>query len=79
MVINKTQLINKLRGLYHKAPQGESTVSLIIFGIKYAESLKELKVPMGILCADAGVRSNAAMEINQGITLSKYVEIKDEH
>ena len=78
-MLRRVQLVNKLRGMYHKAPEGESTVSLILFGIKYAESLKELKVPMGIMCAEAGVRSSAAMELNQGITLSKYVEIKDEH
>ncbi len=66
---------NILREMYRKAPIGEKATSIHLFGIKYAKELGGLSI------ADIAERATGhksyQVEINKGIRLAEYVQLKD--
>ena len=72
--MNITQAAYILRDMYNRAPYGEKTTYIRLFGIKYAEEIAHIS--RSELVDLAGIKSSYDTEIYKGIKLSKYVEIK---
>lgn len=81
MNYQKTKLIelgNKLREMYENAPYGDSVTMIHIFGIKYANEIKQNGFTVGNIIKASGINSSYATEVSKGIRLAKYVIIKQE-
>lgn len=72
--MKREQLIQKLHDLYFNAKDRETAVMIHLFGIKYADELKE-HGSLKKIAEDAGVPASYATEISKGIKLSQFVEI----
>lgn len=71
------QLAAALESLYHNAPKGEAVAMIHVFGIKYAEELKQSKFNKKEIARAAKIPESYFAEINKGIKLAKYVTVKD--
>lgn len=70
------ELSNKLKDMYNNAPKGESTTMIHLFGITYANEIKNADfTPKDILKA-ASMPASYYTEISKGIRLAKYVSIR---
>ena len=76
-IMNRVDLVKNLTSLYENAKDRETVVSLHLFGIKYAEELKQ-NGSLKKIAEDAGIPSSYATEIRKGINLSKFVKLKSE-
>ena len=63
-----------LRDMYDRAPYGEKTTYIRLFGIKYAKELHSL--PRRELVELAGIRKSYDTEVYKGMKLANYVEIR---
>ena len=70
------EAIRILSDMYSQAPYGETALQAHLFGIKYADQLKDLNIH------DIAERATShrayGTEINKGRKLAKYVKLKDE-
>ncbi len=64
-----------LREYYLTAPDGEKSIQGILFGIQYADQIKELTTPE-IVRQATGVPSSYTNEVEYGRKLAKYVSLK---
>lgn len=71
------ELANELKNMYEKGiATKEQTTMIHLFGIKYAEEIrKNGYIPREIL-KYSDMPESYQVEINKGIKLAKYVEIK---
>lgn len=72
--MTREDLVKKLHDLYFNANDTETAVMIHLFGIKYAEDLKD-HGPLKRIAQDAGIPVSYATEISKGIKLSQFVEI----
>lgn len=56
------------------APEGEKVVHIHLFGIRYADALDGL--PLKEICIRAGEPESYGTEINKGMRLARFVEIR---
>ncbi len=49
-----------------------------VFGIKYGEIIRDKKVRIADIIKYAGLKKSYVTELNKGVNLSKYVEIKSD-
>ena len=63
-----------LQKKYAQAPEREKVVNIHLFGIEHGEKIGNL--PLKELVARAGLPNSYATEIRKGISLSKYVELR---
>ncbi|WP_347159411.1 HTH-like domain-containing protein [Pontibacter chitinilyticus] len=61
----------KLKEMYENAPRGEQVTMIHLFGVKFADSIKEVGVKEVI--DEAGISSTYRTELNKAINLAKYV------
>ena len=73
--MNRSQLIKKLNELYFNAKDKETAVMIHLFGIKYADILKE-HGSLKMLAEEAGIPASYATEISKGMKLSDFVDIQ---
>lgn len=64
-----------LREMHLKAPTGEKTTHIHLFGIKYAQELKGLRLTD--IAERATGRKSHEVEIKTGMNLAKYVQLKN--
>lgn len=64
-----------LKDMYEGASRDKTTM-IHLFGIKYAKELQTNKIPLKELLRSAGMPDSYVTEINKGIRLSNYVEVK---
>ena len=69
-------IIKILRDVYFNAAKKEKATTIHLFGIKYAEEIKEYG-PLKDLVKAASISYTYQTEIRKGMNLSKYVELKD--
>ncbi len=69
-------LAETLRDMYSNAPQGDKTTMIRLFGIKYADELKNSTMSMSRIAELAQIGVNYHAEISKGIRLAKYVKLK---
>ena len=65
-----------LRRTYHRAPKGDKMLALNLFGIRYGQAIRKA----GLSVAEIVRRSEIGQfeqEVNGGVKLSPYVEMKD--
>lgn len=73
-----------LRNMNRKAPTDQKTISLILFGIKYANEIRSLSMTELQNIAQipkidgSGPRVSISVEVNQGIAMSQYVKLQDD-
>ncbi len=63
-----------LAQMYQEASPGEKVLSIHLFGIKYADQIEGMSVKE--IVAGAGLPESYTTEINKGINLAKYVEMR---
>lgn len=76
MVVSKTMLGQKLREMYDNAPYNEQVLMVHLFGIKFADIIKQNGYTSKQIVEAAGINSTYQIEVNKGMKLAKYVEIK---
>ena len=74
MAMTVEEAAAELKRMYERAPQGEQTTMLHLFGIKYADDLVGLSI--GDVVRKADISKSYPTEINKGRRLAKYVDIK---
>lgn len=70
------ELGRTLKNLYHSAPRGEQAVMIHLFGIKYANEIRESGYTPKDILKSINMPESYQAEINKGIKLSKYVMVK---
>ena len=63
-----------LAKMYEKAPAKEKALSIHLFGVKYADDIRDM--PSQTLAIRAGLGKSYGSEIRKGINLAKYVQVK---
>jgi len=74
--LTKQDLATELKKMYTNAPKGDGTTMIRLFGIKYAEELKECDASMTEIATLSKIAASYHAEISKGIRLAKYVEVK---
>lgn len=70
------ELGNILKSMYDNAPRREQSVMIHLFGIQYANEIRENDYTPKDILKSAGMPESYQAEINKGIKLSKYVVAK---
>ena len=73
--MTKHELGEELRHMYSDALPREKVAMIHLFGIKYADEIKQSKVNCIELTKLAKICRSYATEINKGMKLSKYVKL----
>jgi 5-methylcytosine-specific restriction protein B len=68
-----------LKKIYNEAEKGEQASMIHMFGIRYALEIKESGAAKKDIAIEAEIGESYGTEINKGVKLSKYVQIKDEY
>ncbi len=71
-----TELGQKLKEMYDKAPHGEAVAMIHLFGIKFSEDIKESNASFKEIAVAAGIGESYGTEISKGAKLAKYVSVK---
>jgi len=74
--VTKQDLGIKLKEMYENAPKGEKVAMIHLFGIKYAQEIKDSKASFQDIAVAAGFDKPYGTEISKGAKLAKYVTIK---
>ncbi|MDD3463375.1 MAG: hypothetical protein PHW07_07025 [Sulfurospirillaceae bacterium] len=74
--MTKQDLATELKKMYTSASQGDKTTMIRLFGIKYAQQLKECEASMTEIAELSEVGASYHAEISKGIRLAKYVKLK---
>ncbi len=74
--MNLEELSAILKEMYENAEPKEQVVNIHMFGIKYAEAIKNNKIKISKLIENAGMGKSYAVEVSKGIKLSKFVKLK---
>lgn len=65
-----------LRDMYQGAAYGDQVVMIHLFAVKYAEQIAALNASCKDVALAAGMSESYGTEINKGVHLAKYVEVK---
>ena len=74
-MLTKHELSAKLNQMYHNAQKGEKVSMIHLFGIKYADGIKESGIAPKEIAKDANINESYGTEIGKGMKLRKYVQI----
>lgn len=78
MIISKKVLGQKLKEMYENAPPGEKALMVHLFGIKFADIIRSNGYSAREIVETAEIEgSSYQVELNKGINLSQYVDIKN--
>lgn len=67
-----------LKQMYNGCKYGEKAVMIHLFGIKYAEQIRNNKISIRDIVKIADIKESYIVEINKDINLSRYVEVKSQ-
>lgn len=65
-----------LKTVYENAPSNEKSLMIRLFGIKFGRTIKENRMSIPTIIKYSGLSSSYQAEVNKGIGLSKYVQMK---
>jgi len=74
--MNGNELSEKLREMYRGASQGDAVVMVHLFGIKYANEIRESGASPKEIVLAAGMSESYGVEVNKGINLAKFVQVR---
>lgn len=63
---------------YQGASRNEAACQVHLFGIQYAEVLRECSWPLREIVKESGIGMGYLSEVNKGIKLARYVQLKEE-
>ena len=82
--INKTlikmtlsELGTKLSEMYNNAPKGDAVAMIHLFGIKYADEIKQINYSKRDIIEQSGISTSYLTELNKGVKLAEYVISKN--
>ena len=67
-----------LKLIYDSAPRGRQTTMIHLFGVYYADIIKQKRLGQKEIIRAAGLSEPYKVEINKGVNLSEYVTINEE-
>ena len=67
------KLAGTLSKMYHDALEGEVTTMIHLFGIKYADEIRDCGVPVTTIVRLSGLRHSYNTEVSKGVRLARYV------
>lgn len=76
MIISKKMLGQKLKDMYDNSPHNERVLMIHLFGIKFADIIRANGYNAREITEAAGINNSYQTEVNKGIKMAKYVEIK---
>lgn len=68
------ELGKKLSDMYNNAPSGDKVAMIHLFGIKYANEIKQYKYSKKDIAKEANIPESYLTEIMKGVKLAKYVK-----
>lgn len=74
--MNVNELSEKLREMYRGASQGDAVFMVHLFGIKYANEIRESGASPKEIVLAAGMSESYGVEVNKGINLAKFVQVR---
>ena len=75
--MTENELGEILGKIYENAPKGDVALHIHLFGIKHADVIRKNNYKLASLLEIAGLSDVYRTELNKGIKLAKYVELKD--
>ena len=70
------ELVSILRQMYHGAPDGETVTMVHLFGVKFADQIRDCGASVKDLTVNAGLPETYLTEIKKAMNLAKYVDVK---
>lgn len=70
------QLASRLKEAYENAPYGEKVLQIHLFGIRYADELRNCDSKPDKIAREALNKPRFGTEIYKGMRLAKYVQLK---
>ena len=70
------ELGTKLSEMYNNAPKGDAVAMIHLFGIKYANEIKESDYSKKDIIEQSGISKSFLTELTKGVKLSEYVTPK---
>ena len=67
------ELGNTLSSMYHNAPKGELTTMIHLFGIKYADEIRDCGATATEIVRLSGLQDSYKAEVSKGVRLARYV------
>lgn len=67
---------NELREMYNGADKGSAVVMIHLFGIKFASQIRESGANASDIVRAAGMNDSYVTEIQKGIRLAEFVDVK---
>ena len=74
--MTENDLGRKLNDMYENAPDGYKVTQIHLFGVKYADVIKENDFRVSEIIKISGLNESYKTEVSKGIKLSKYVNPK---
>lgn len=65
-----------LSDMYKEAPEGDKVTFIHLFGIKYADSIKNNNLSIKKILEYSSVKPSFVTEVNKGVKLARYVGVK---
>ena len=75
-IMEKKELAKILADMYTNAPKGDATTMIRLFGIQYADELKNCDCTISDIAELSKIGVSYHAEISKGIRLAKYVTVK---
>jgi len=70
------ELGNKLSEMYNDAPKGDAVAMIHLFGIKYANEIKQSDYSKKDIIKQSGISTSYLTELTKGVKLAEYVTPK---
>lgn len=71
------ELAEQLRAMYRGAGKGDAVLMIHLFGIKYATQIRDSGASAKDIVLAAGINESYAVEVNKGVNLAKYVQVRE--
>lgn len=71
MTINELGI--KLNEMYNNAPKGDAVAMIHLFGIRYANEIKQSNYSKKDIIEQSGISSSYLTELTKGVKLAEYV------
>jgi hypothetical protein len=68
------ELGTKLSEMYNNAPKGNAVAMIHLFGIKYANEIKESEYSKKDIIRQSGISTSYLTELTKGVKLAEYVK-----
>jgi hypothetical protein len=59
--------------MYNNAPKGDAVAMIHLFGIKFANEIKQSEYSKKDIIKQSGISTSYLTELNKGVKLAKYV------